>query len=398
MEKIDSVQGFRFGSVAAGIKRLPADRDDFALIVADNPSNCAGVTTTNLVAAAPVQITRECLSRGVCQAILVNSGNANAYTGEKGIADATALNQKAADRLGISPDLVIPMSTGVIGNPLPVDRMSDRIPELLASLDYSKHMDVARAIMTTDTVPKTIFLQGEAAEGEFRMLGMAKGAGMIAPNMATMLGVILTDVAVELDFLRESVAMAARNSFNSITIDGDTSTNDTLVVVAGGRDNAPAVSSRSDRKVFRAMLDEACMSLARQIVRDGEGATKVVEVHVCGAPDDAGARKVARAIAESPLVKTAFHGEDPNWGRILCSAGYAGVLFDPQRVDLFIGDVSIVRDGKLFSGEWESAAHNVMKSKEFAILLDLKSGKCEATILTSDFSEEYVTINADYRS
>lgn len=398
MEKTDSIQGFRFASVAAGIKRLPADRPDFALIVADMPSNCAGVTTTNLVAAAPVEITRKCLSRGVCQAILINSGNANAYTGERGIADAAALTQKVADGLGISSDLVIPMSTGVIGNPLPVERMRDRIPELMARLEPTCHMDVAKAIMTTDTLPKTVFLQGEVAAGGFTMLGMAKGAGMIAPNMATLLGVILTDAAVELDFLRESVMKAARYSFNSITIDGDTSTNDTLVIVAGGRDNPPAVSSRADREVFSSMLDTACKSLARQIVRDGEGATKVVEVRVCGAPDDDAARKVARAIAESPLVKTAFHGEDPNWGRIICSAGYAGVPFDPQHIDLFIGDVSIVNDGNLSSGDWESAAHGVMKSKEFTILLDLKSGEGEATILTTDLSEEYVTINADYRS
>lgn len=398
MDKMGVLSGFRFGSVAAGIKRLPADRLDFGLIAADTPSTCAGVTTTNLVAAAPVQITRQCLTRGVCQAVLINSGNANAYTGERGMKDATDLAQAVARDLGINSELVIPMSTGVIGNPLPMERMRDRIPELVGQLEPGSYMDVARAMMTTDTVPKTVFLHGEVSGGEFGMLGLAKGAGMIAPKMATMLAVLMTDVAVEPGFLRKSLVEATRKSFNAITIDGDTSTNDTLVILAGGREHVPAVTTPADRERFAALLDAACDGLARQLVRDGEGATKFVEVRVCGAPDEAVALKVARAIAESPLVKTAFHGEDPNWGRIICSAGNAGVSFDPDQVDLFIGAVPIVRQGKLVSGDWESAAHNGMKAPEFMVRLDLKSGECEACIFTTDLSEEYVTINADYRS
>jgi glutamate N-acetyltransferase/amino-acid N-acetyltransferase len=276
--------------------------------------------------------------------------------------------------------------------------MSDRIPELIRQLDAGSYLDVARAMMTTDTVPKTVFLHGEISGGEFGMLGLAKGAGMIAPKMATMLAVVLTDVTIEPGFLHKSLVEATRKSFNAITIDGDTSTNDTLVILAGGGEDAPAISSQADRDIFAALLDDACNSLARQIVRDGEGATKLVEVRVCGARDEAAAFQVARAIAESPLVKTAFHGEDPNWGRIICSAGNAGVPFDPDQVDLFVGDVPIVKQGKLVLAEWESAAHNAMKAREFTVLLDMKSGECEASFLTTDFSEEYVTINADYRS
>jgi glutamate N-acetyltransferase/amino-acid N-acetyltransferase len=301
--------------------------------------------------------------------------------------------------LGTNPELVIPMSTGVIGNPLPKERMLQRIPELVLGVDRGSFGDVATAMMTTDTRPKTVCLDGWTSNGPFRILGMAKGAGMIAPNMATMLALILTDIRVEVSFLRESILYANSKSFNSITVDGDTSTNDTLVVLAGGAPDALELGpGREDREIFSSMLDRACTDLARQIVLDGEGATKAVEVRVCGAPDENAARLVARAIAESPLVKSAFHGEDPNWGRIICSAGRAGVLFEPDRIDLFIGNVPIVRQGVLVQDDWESAAHEVMQAHEFSVLLDLKTGKGEAVMLTTDLSEEYVTINADYRS
>jgi glutamate N-acetyltransferase/amino-acid N-acetyltransferase len=393
------IQGFRFAAVAAGVKKAGTDRLDVGLIVADAPTVTAGVTTTNLVAAAPVQITRSRLSKGICQAVLANSGNANAYTGERGLQDALALTKKAADRMQIDPELVIPMSTGVIGNPLPIERISDRIPELVSKLNPQGFMDVAHAIMTTDTVPKTVSLDGELSTGPFRMVGMAKGAGMMAPNMATMLAVILTDVRVEPKLLKDCLIASNRMSFNCITVDGDTSTNDTLVVMAGGKPDAPLLGElASDKEVFASMLSEACTSLARAIVMDGEGATKLVEVQVIGAPNNEAATITARKIAESPLVKTAFHGEDPNWGRILCAAGYAGVPFDPDKVDLFIANVPIVRNGLLVQEDWETAAHNAMKAREFSVLLDLKSGDGKARFLTTDMSEEYVTINADYRS
>lgn len=393
------IKGFKFSAIAAGIKHADSDRLDLGLVAAEVPAVAAGVTTTNLVCAAPVEITRRCLEKGLCRAVLINSGNANAYTGDGGRQDALDLNLAVAHHLGTNPELVIPMSTGVIGNPLPKERMLQRIPELVLGVDRGSFGDVATAMMTTDTRPKTVCLDGWTSNGPFRILGMAKGAGMIAPNMATMLALILTDIRVEVSFLRESILYANSKSFNSITVDGDTSTNDTLVVLAGGAPDALELGpGREDREIFSSMLDRACTDLARQIVLDGEGATKAVEVRVCGAPDENAARLVARAIAESPLVKSAFHGEDPNWGRIICSAGRAGVLFEPDRIDLFIGNVPIVRQGVLVQDDWESAAHEVMQAHEFSVLLDLKTGKGEAVMLTTDLSEEYVTINADYRS
>lgn len=394
-----TIRGFRFSAVPAGIKKAGTDRLDFGLIVSDSPANAAGVTTTNLVSAAPVEIVRTRLRSGLCQGVLLNSGNANAYTGEKGTLDAVKLLGVTAETLKIDQELIVPMSTGVIGNPLPMQRMLDRIPALVSGLGAGAFMDVAKAIMTTDTFPKTVTLQGETGSGQFKMLGMAKGAGMIAPDMATLLCVILADIKVEAGFLKECLVDANSVSFNCITVDGDTSTNDTLVVMAGGRPDSPKLGSKdSDREAFHSLLRQTCMSLARQIVQDGEGATKVVEVKVVGASSKEQAAQVARKIAESPLVKTAFHGEDPNWGRIVCSAGRAGVPFDPQNLDLLIGGVPIVRNGTLVSEDWEGPAHTAMKAREFQVLLDLKSGEEEWSILTTDMSEEYVTINADYRS
>jgi glutamate N-acetyltransferase/amino-acid N-acetyltransferase len=393
------IQGFKFSAVAAGIKKIGAAKLDLGLIVSEAPAAIAGVTTTNLVVAAPVTITRERVAKGVSRGVLVNSGNANAYTGEKGLQDALDLTREVAQALGAHPDLIIPMSTGVIGNPLPVDRMRAVIPALVSGLDPSRYMDVALAMMTTDTKPKTVQLTGTASAGPFKVLGMCKGSGMIAPNMATMLAVILTDIKVEQSFLRECLLEANAASFNSVTIDGDTSTNDTVVVLSGGDPSAAELQpTTSDKQAFRSLLNQACLELAHQIAADGEGTTKVVEVRVTGAPSGDAAVRVARTIAESPLVKTAFHGEDPNWGRIICAAGRAGVAFDPDKLDLYIGDVPIVRNGLLVEGDWESAAHKVMSSKEFAVLLDLKAGKSDARMLTTDLSEEYVTINADYRS
>ncbi len=395
----DIIKGYRFSAVAAGIKKPLTERLDFALITSDRPAVSAAVTTRNLVCAAPVEITRNRIAGGLCQAILMNSGNANACTGDKGLKDALDVTSRVAQGLAIDSELVIPMSTGVIGNPLPVDRMVPRIPELIARLDSRSFMDVAAAIMTTDTIPKTVRLHGKATDGPFTILGIAKGAGMIAPNMATLLAVLLTDLRVEHSFLKECLSEAVAGSFNAITIDGDTSTNDTVVVMTGGSVDALELSGNpADRAAFSSLLNEACEHLARQIVFDGEGATKLVRIHVCGAPDTAAANKVARAVAESPLVKTAFHGEDPNWGRIVCAAGYSGIVFDPKRIDLSIGQVPILKDGTLVHGDWESAAHSVMKSGEFSVILDLKCGSGEASLLTTDLSEEYVTINADYRS
>jgi glutamate N-acetyltransferase / amino-acid N-acetyltransferase len=397
--EIEMIEGFKFAAVSAGIKKADSDRLDFGLIVADVAAAAAAVTTTNIVCAAPVEITRERLAAGRCRAVLINSGNANAFSGTRGRSGALELTAAVAEALGDDPGLVAPMSTGVIGTPLPTERMRSKIPELVGRLHPESSMDVARAMMTTDTRPKTSRKEGLFSGGKFSMLGMAKGAGMIAPHMATMLSVILTDVKVDPVLLKQALAECASGTFNRVTIDSDTSTNDTLLIMAGGHPGARELGSDvQDRTAFKDALGEVCMDLARQIVLDAEGGTKAVEVRVFGAPNGEAADRVARTIADSPLVKTAFHGQDPNWGRIVAAAGRSGVAFDPNRIDLFIGEVPIVRGGELVAGDWESAAHEVMKKQEFSILLDLKAGEAEATILTADLSEEYVGINADYRS
>lgn len=393
------IEGFKFSAVAAGVKKAGTERLDIGLIASDVPASAAVVTTTNLVFAAPVAITRERVARGTCQAVLINSGNANAYTGNQGLKCAKDLTGEVAAALGISSDFVVPMSTGVIGHQLPVDRMRPTIPGLVSGLGEHRFMDVAHAMMTTDTRPKTAAVDAEISLGPFRIVGMCKGAGMISPNMATMLAIILTNLRVEPLVLRECLIGAVRESFNAVTIDGDMSTNDTVLVLAGGHHGAATLpAGPSDRKAFASALDKVCLDLARQIVLDGEGATKVVEVRVVGAPDHESASRIARVIADSPLVKTAFHGEDPNWGRIICAAGRAGIAFNPDRIDLSIGVVPIVRNGLLVPGDWESAAHGAMQAKEFTVTLDLKSGDATARMYTTDLSEEYVTINADYRS
>ncbi len=393
------LDGFRFGAVSAEVKKIGAIRLDFALILTDRPAIVAGVTTQNLVHAAPVKLTRNVISNGMCQAVMVNSGNANAYTGEAGERDAELLVEKLGHELSIDPGLIVPMSTGVIGARLPVDRMASRIPELTRSLSPAGFHDVAQAIMTTDTVSKTVQKTGVLSNGTFKIIGMCKGAGMIAPHMATMLAILMTDIRVDQSFLVSTFRHCCDVSFNCVTIDGDTSTNDTAIVISGGaQDSRDLPDNPQDRHIFSSALQEACISLAEQIVMDGEGATKIVEIRVVSAADDDSAFRVARKIAESPLVKTAFHGEDPNWGRIICAAGNSGITFDPASVDLRIGDTPVVVNGKLVEGDWEKRAHQAMQERRFAVTLDLKIANGRATMLTSDFSEEYVTINADYRS
>lgn len=393
------IEGYKFSAAAAGIKHPDSDRIDLGLIVADRPAITAGVTTRNIVHAAPVAITRELLGKGKCSAILANSGNANACAGTRGMESARETINATAERLGIDPGLIAPMSTGVIGQPLPADRIIRAVPGLVDGLAPGKAELFARAIMTTDTVPKTSVLEGTVSSGPFKMVGFTKGSGMIAPNMATMLGVILIDMDLELDFLRDILPEAVAETFNTVTIDGDTSTNDTVIAMAAGRGGAtPFGRDRSERETFLFTLKKLCMDLARQIVLDGEGATKLAEIVVYGARTKADATRVARTIAESPLVKTAFFGQDPNWGRIIAAAGRAGVDFDPDKVDLFIGDTPVMKNGALASEDWEEPAAKIMKRREFSVQIDLKSGTEKAVILTTDLSDGYIRINADYRS
>ena len=394
-----TVAGFRASSTAAGVKPGKASRDDMTLIAADSPVVAAAVFTRNVVRAAPVQLAAEILRRGRCQALLMNSGNANACTGAQGLKDARDLCREVAERMGIPETLVVPASTGVIGTPLPVQRMRAAIPTLVAQLRPDGFSSAARAIMTTDTFPKLSVQRGTVGNREITVLGFAKGAGMIQPDTATMLCTILTDAAVDHEALDKALRQAVDQSFHRLTIDGDTSTNDMVLVMAGGAaGNEPLALGTPAMDRFADLLKGCTLELARMIARDGEGATKFVEVIVQGAPSREAARTMARKIANSPLVKTAFYGQDANWGRIIVAAGTSGVPFDPGRFDISFDDVLLVKDGVRVSDEAEKAAHEVLKRSAFSITLDLKAGPARDSVFTCDMSLDYVKINAEYRT
>lgn len=392
------VPGFKAGAVKAGIRGK--DRLDVGLIYSSHPADAAAVFTTSQVKAAPVLLGMEHLQGGKAQAIIVNSGIANACTGKQGLTLARGTASLVAAELGLAEQLVQVSSTGVIGEPLDLALFEKCMGPLAESLTETGFPLVAQAIMTTDTVPKialrTLVLGGK----EVTVLGMAKGAGMIMPNMATMLGFIVTDAAIASDVLQQMLQQSVEPSFNSITVDGDTSTNDTVLLLAGGEaGNEKIVSSNSgDALVFQQCLDELCLDLALQIVKDGEGATKLVTVHVTGAPGEQEADRAARTIANSSLVKTACFGEDANWGRIIAALGRAGFVFDESRVDIFFDDVPMVRDGLGLGGQQEQLATRVLKQDAFTICVDLKSGSSERKIYTCDLSIDYIKINADYRT
>ena len=387
-------RGFWFGAVSAGLKK---EGPDLGLILSRPKARAAGVFTTNQVKAAPVILGEERLKRGeeFC-AILVNSGCANACTGEAGLEDAEEILAALAGLLEVSPGEILPASTGVIGARLPVSRIKEALPELVKSLSPEAVEPLARAMMTTDTFPKVLSRSfALSAGGEGRLLGFAKGAGMIAPKMATMLCFVLTDVSAPPRFLKEALGEAVEKSFNRITVDGDTSTNDTVYLLANG---AAGALSPEDEGVFLENLYALCRELAYLIVKDGEGATKLVRVVLSGARSEAEALVLARTVAESLLVKTAFFGEDPNWGRILAAMGRTGVKFDPYGVDIFINQVQIVEKGLGKGLEAERKAHEEMKKREFVLTISLKEGNSSAEILTCDLSYEYVKINAEYRT
>jgi glutamate N-acetyltransferase/amino-acid N-acetyltransferase len=388
-------KGFSFSGVVSGLKKN--GRKDLGLIYSEVPAGVAGAFTRNRVQAAPVLLDRERLKKGFCRAVIANSGSANCCTGVQGMKDAVSEAKLAADGLNISEDQVLVASTGVIGKPLPVDKIESAVPELVKALSPEGIDDFAQAIMTTDTVPKIVSKKGKIGGSGFTITGVAKGAGMISPDMATMLCFICTDAAVTPDFLKEALASSVEKSFNRITIDGDTSTNDTVLVMANGMSGA-SVKSRSEKEYFRGLLDEVLMALAKMVVKDGEGATKLVDVIVKGATSDSDAEIIARTIANSNLVKTALFGEDANWGRILAAAGRAGVVFDPLLVNISFDDVLMVKSGMGCGDAAEKEATKVLKKPEFSITVDLKTGKGKASVLTCDFSIDYVKINADYRS
>ncbi len=393
------MKGFKFAGICAGIKKNRAM--DLGLIYAEKPVPAAALFTQNQVVAAPVVLGRKTMEKGLLQAILVNSGNANCFTGAQGIAHAEKCVELVANALKIDPEHVLVSSTGVIGSPFPMDKIEAKIPEVVTSLDYCTIVDFAGAILTTDTCTKMVSRKAEVntSEGEksFTIMGVAKGSGMIRPDMATMLSYIVTDADISSSLIKQALTHAASRSFNRISVDGDTSTNDTLVCMASGAGGA-VVDNDESLGVFQAALNEVCYELAKKIVKDGEGATKAATIIVKGAQTAGDAFKAAQTIAHSPLVKTAIYGQDPNWGRIIAAAGRSGAAVDQDKLDLYFDDVLLVQNGQWQGDAAEQNAADVMKRNEFDILLDLNSGDGQDKYLFCDFSENYVKINAEYRS
>jgi glutamate N-acetyltransferase/amino-acid N-acetyltransferase len=389
------VPGFVAGAVAAGLKK--DKKQDLALILSQVPAAAAGVFTTNQVQAAPVLLDKERIKSGSAQAILVNSGNANACTGPQGIKDARAMAHAAASALGIADDLVLVASTGVIGRPLNIAAIEASLPQLSRQLSPSGLFEVAQAIMTTDTFPKAMSKQAQVGDKTFTVAAVAKGAGMIRPDMATMLCFVCSDIKASPQALAESLRSAVARSFNTITIDGDTSTNDTVLALANGISGLDLKEPGCSR-VFQEALDEVLTTLALQIVRDGEGATKLVAIQVKGAPSEDHARTVAYTVSHSPLVKTALFGEDANWGRTMAAIGRASVPVRPEVIHIWFSHVQVVKNGKGCGQAAEEEATEVLKRDRFTITIDLGLGDKAFTVHTCDLSVDYVKINADYRT
>ncbi|MBS3906523.1 MAG: bifunctional glutamate N-acetyltransferase/amino-acid acetyltransferase ArgJ [Syntrophaceae bacterium] len=392
-----SVPGFLFSGIPAGIKKNGAN--DLGLIYSEVPARVAGLFTTNAVKAAPVQIDMRRIKRGLCQAVLINSGNANACTGSQGLRDARNTSLLLAKQMGIDEKLILLSSTGVIGVPLPTEKIEQGLPKLIKSLLPGGWMNVVEAIMTTDTHPKMEWATCRIKGKKVKLCGMVKGAGMIRPDLATMLSFLVTDAHIKGPLLQKMLKEAAEVSYNRITIDGETSTNDTVLLLANGKAGHP-VLNRMDRdaETFRSMLFEVCQNLAESLVKDGEGATKLIEIVVQGARNREDAKKAAYAIAHSPLVKTAFFGEDANWGRILCALGHCGISINPNRIDVFFDQAPIVKNGMGVGARLEEKAAEVIKKKSFKVIVDLHKGKSFSSLLTTDLSLDYVKINASYRS
>lgn len=391
------VKGFKAWGIHAGIKK--DGKKDLAIISSDREAVMAGAFTRNRVKAAPVLLDMARIKSGKGQAIVANSGCANACTGKQGLADARATAEIAATELGISPDLVYIASTGVIGEYLPMSKISTGISIAAGLLSPSGWEPAAEAIMTTDMYPKISAVQEEIGGKTVTVAGIAKGAGMIHPNMATMLCFIATDAAISAPALRKALGMSVDKYFNSITVDGETSTNDTVLCMANGAaDNKKIIPESKDLKKFQACLDAVSSALAKLIVRDGEGATKFVEITVRGAKNPAEARRAAMAVAKSLLVKTALFGEDANWGRIMSALGHSGIDMDETRTDIYIGKAKVVERGLGTGTPQARDAAAALKQREINIEIDLRKGKADATVWTCDLSHEYIKINAAYRS
>ena len=393
---VTSPRGFTAAAVAAEIKYI--GRNDLTIVYSKVPAQAAAVYTLNQFKAAPLQVTEQNIANGMAQAIVVNSGIANAGMGTEGMMQARQMADWAADALGIAKDDVVVASTGVIGMPLPMDKVKAGIDKVSKALYADGGHDAARAIMTTDTVCKEMAVQLRINDKLVTIGAMAKGSGMIRPNMATMLGFITTDVNIENKALQAAFKANIDDSFNMVSVDGDTSTNDMVAILANGQAGNEILTEESaDFPAFKQALREICIAMAQKIAGDGEGATKLVECTVTGAATREDARLAAKAIIASSLVKTAIYGNDANWGRIACAAGYSGAKFDPNKVNIFIGDVQVAQNGMGLEFD-EAKATETLKQKKVNILVKFNIGEEQATAWGCDLTYDYVSINADYRS
>lgn len=397
-ESLLAVKGVRLASITAGIKKNQTD--DLVLIELAKNSQCAAVFTQNKFCAAPVTLAKKHLQAKVPRFLLINSGNANAGTGQQGMQDALESCELVAAQTNCNEDEVLPFSTGVIGENLPVKKIAAALPELYSFLREDNWINAGRGIMTTDTKLKGVSRQIDLQGKTVTVTGLSKGAGMIQPNMATMLSYVATDAAVEKELLQQCLNSAVQLSFNSITVDSDTSTNDACVLIATGQAGNEIITQNSsaDYKKLLAVITEVCLYLAQAIIRDAEGATKFVALQVNAASSINDARQVAYTVAHSPLVKTALFASDPNWGRILAAVGRAGVEFDINKIQIYLDDVCIVSAGGRDAAYTEEQGQKVMNQQEITIRIELNAGDYSACIWTSDLSYEYVKINSEYRS
>jgi glutamate N-acetyltransferase/amino-acid N-acetyltransferase len=388
-------KGFLFSTVEAAINR--PGRKDLALICSQVEASIAGTFTTNNVKAAPVKLNMEKIKSGRGQAIIINSGNANACTGKKGMDDAVEMTKRVADGLKTNPSLVYICSTGVIGAPMPMERIRPRFSELIDNLGMATLEDVASAIMTTDTFPKIVQKNVNIGGKAGSIAGICKGAGMIFPHMATMLCLIISDIAIHQKILNETLSIAVNKTFNRITVDGDMSTNDTVLLMANGMLGNQQITEKSKSYPdFKNALYEVIFDLSRLIVKDGEGATKFIEIRVKGARSEADAEKAAFSVANSNLVKTAMYGNEANWGRVMAALGYSGIDMKEEKTDIYFGRIKIVSRG-IGTGR-DKEAEEVLKNKDIKITIDLHNGRSSANVLTCDLTEKYIRVNAAYRT
>jgi glutamate N-acetyltransferase/amino-acid N-acetyltransferase len=392
---VTSARGFKAGAVYAGIKHKGKDALDLAVLYAEVPCKTAATFTTNKIQAAPVILDRQIVEKyGSARAVVINSGCANACTGDEGFANAEATAKMVARQFELKPEEVLVASTGVIGVQLPMDKIAAAVPQI--KLTANGGSDLTHAIMTTDTRPKQIAVRVTCGETQFILGGTAKGAGMIHPNMATMLCFMTTDAAVSQPFLKAALKKAILNSFNMVSVDGDTSTNDTAILMSSGLAGNKIINSSSElAEVFQEALSKVCVYLAKCIARDGEGAIRMIEIQVNGAKNEKEARLAARTISSSPLVKTAVHGCDPNWGRIIAAAGRAGIDLVPEKSDVYIGPTQLLKGGMPLPFD-KKAVSTYLNQEEVFLRVDLNLGEGQATAWGCDLSEEYVVVNAEY--